>query len=217
MVSDYEAKGAGSARYVSHQLSVRARIPVTGASFSPSRSLEGVAGVGMEDARPAGRGAGFGDQSSHRRKCSGPTPSCALRAAILSSRGREPPTSRANQTALSFPTTTVRFCFTVALSALRALAGRGRRRGGGGESRCPGRRLTDSDFDLPPTTPGELAVQLGHPDAGRAVRRVLHAGFPEHKKCARGGNLSRPGKTTCGRTSRRDADRRRVEKHPKER
>ncbi|MFJ3473384.1 hypothetical protein ACIPJ1_10650 [Microbacterium maritypicum] len=45
--------------------------------------------------------------------------------------------------------------------------------------------FTDSDFDLPPTTPGELAVQLGYSDGGRAVRRVLRVGFPEHEKNAR--------------------------------
>lgn len=45
--------------------------------------------------------------------------------------------------------------------------------------------FTDSDFDLPPTTPGELAIHLGYSDGGRAVRRVLRAGFPEHEKNAR--------------------------------
>lgn len=45
--------------------------------------------------------------------------------------------------------------------------------------------FTDSDFYLPPTTPGELAVQLGYSDGGRAVRRVLRVGFPEHEKNAR--------------------------------
>lgn len=45
--------------------------------------------------------------------------------------------------------------------------------------------FTDSDFDLPPTTPGELAAQLGYSDGGRAVRHVLRVGFPEHEKNAR--------------------------------
>lgn len=45
--------------------------------------------------------------------------------------------------------------------------------------------FTDSDFGLPPTTPGELVTQLGYSDGGRAARRVLRAGFPEHEKNAR--------------------------------
>lgn len=45
--------------------------------------------------------------------------------------------------------------------------------------------FTDEDFDLPPTTPAELAVQLGHTDQGRAVRHVLRRGFPEHEKHSR--------------------------------
>lgn len=55
--------------------------------------------------------------------------------------------------------------------------------------------FTDSDFDLPPTTPGELAVQLGYSDGGPAVRGVLRAGFPEHER-TRDGNSSLPGKST---------------------
>ncbi|EQM73040.1 hypothetical protein [Microbacterium maritypicum] len=42
-----------------------------------------------------------------------------------------------------------------------------------------------TDFELPPQTPNELAVQLGYVDGGRAVRRVLRSGFPEHEKHAR--------------------------------
>lgn len=45
--------------------------------------------------------------------------------------------------------------------------------------------FTDEDFALPPTTPVELATQLGYADRGRAVRRVLRQGFPDHEKNGR--------------------------------
>lgn len=52
--------------------------------------------------------------------------------------------------------------------------------------------FTDADFHLPPTTPVELAAQLGYADGGRAVRRVLRVGFPEHEKNARWEPLTAP-------------------------
>lgn len=54
----------------------------------------------------------------------------------------------------------------------------------------PGIEFTGEDFTLPPTTPGELATQLGYADNGRAVRRLLRRGFPEHERYARWEPLS---------------------------
>lgn len=58
--------------------------------------------------------------------------------------------------------------------------------------------FTDSDLDLSPTTPGELAVQLGHSGGGRAVRRVLRVGFPDHEKNARWEPLTGTGRSIMG-------------------
>lgn len=49
----------------------------------------------------------------------------------------------------------------------------------------PDIEFSDSDFELPPESPVELARQLGYNDGGRAVRRVLRRGFPTHPKGSR--------------------------------
>lgn len=51
--------------------------------------------------------------------------------------------------------------------------------------KVPDISYTDENFDLPPTNPVELATQLGYADGGRAVRRILRRGFPEHEKHSR--------------------------------
>ncbi|PWB97050.1 hypothetical protein DF220_03770 [Salinibacterium hongtaonis] len=46
----------------------------------------------------------------------------------------------------------------------------------------PDLRGEDLQFDVLPTTPVEFAQQLGYADGGRAVRKVLRLGFPDHDR-----------------------------------
>ncbi|MCT1364077.1 MULTISPECIES: hypothetical protein [unclassified Microbacterium] len=42
--------------------------------------------------------------------------------------------------------------------------------------------FTDADFDLPPTTPGELAVQLGYSDGAARYDACFAPGFPSMRR-----------------------------------